>query len=348
MRVGIHPDRYKEVSPFVRKYEAILRYNNIESQFIHIDDPDFFKKVKEFDAFIFRWFHYDYEKELARTILPLVRDHLKIPCFPDQSTDWHFDDKIRQYYLMKLHGLPMTESWIFWDKEDAFTWARDASYPLIFKLRSGAGSQNVILVSDRNKAISLISRMFGKGIVSFGPDDPGSTMKNDFNLSKNLKTNFWKLKRSLQGKPAETFYQKQKNYVLFQKFLPGNEFDTRVTVIGDRAFAFRRYNRINDFRSSGSGLIDHNHNDIDLNFIKLAFKVSQKYNFQSMAYDFLYNEKHEPEFCEISYSYLDTAVHKCQGHWDSELNWHEGNYWPQFCQLQDLLHLPDLKQPDIS
>lgn len=29
----------------------------------------------------------------------------------------------------------------------------------------------------------------------------------------------------------------QSGYVLFQEFLPGNSYDTRVTVIGDRAFA---------------------------------------------------------------------------------------------------------------
>ena len=33
-------------------------------------------------------------------------------------------------------------------------------------------------------------------------------------------------------------WQRKKNYAMFQRFLPGNEYDTRVTVIGNRAFAF--------------------------------------------------------------------------------------------------------------
>jgi len=41
-------------------------------------------------------------------------------------------------------------------------------------------------------------------------------------------------------------------------------------------------------------------------------------------------------------------VHQCTGYWDKDLNWHEGHFWPQFCQLQDLLNMPELKQPVIS
>ena len=348
MKVGIHLDRYKEKSGFIKKYETILQYNNIETQFLHIDDPAFFEKVQEMDAFIFRWFHYDYDRQLAPSILPLIRDFLKIPCFPDSATDWHFDDKIRQYYLMKLNGFPMTESWIFWEKNDALEWTEKAIYPVVFKLKGGAGSQNVILVNNIIKARSLVHKMFGEGFKDIGLIEGGSTIMNDFNLLKYTKVLLWKMKKLYLGKPAETFYQKQKNYVLFQKFLPGNEYDTRVTIIGDRAFAFRRFNRPDDFRSSGSGLIDHNPQEIDLQFVKLAFDISKKLQFQSMAYDFLYNKEHKPEFCEISYSYLDTAVFNCRGFWNSQLKWHEGHYWPQFCLLQDLLNLPDLKQPQIS
>lgn len=82
MKVGIHPGRYKVISPFVRKYETILHYNNIDTQLLHVDDADFFGKVKELDALIFHYLHYDYDKQLASSILPLVGESLNIPCFP--------------------------------------------------------------------------------------------------------------------------------------------------------------------------------------------------------------------------------------------------------------------------
>ena len=44
-------------------------------------------------------------------------------------------------------------------------------------------------------------------------------------------------------------------YVYFQDFIPQNNFDIRVCVVGDKAFAIKRMVRENDFRASGSGFI---------------------------------------------------------------------------------------------
>jgi hypothetical protein len=135
---------------------------------------------------------------------------------------------------------------------------------------------------------------------------------------------------------------------LFQKFLPNNLFDTRVSIIGERAFAFRRFNRENDFRASGSGRINYDINKIDLHSVEIAFNISNKLNFQSMAYDFLFNERKELEICEVSYTYVDTAVYNCPGFWDKDLSWHEGHFWPKYCQLVDALGSPNLKQPLLN
>ena len=67
-----------------------------------------------------------------------------------------------------------------------------------------------------------------------------------------------------------------------------------------------------------------------------------------MAYDFLYGPDKGVRFCEMSYDYVDTAVYSCPGHWDSELNWKEGNLWPQYCHLVDALGLPELRQPEMD
>ena len=96
------------------------------------------------------------------------------------------------------------------------------------------------------------------------------------------------------------------------------------------------------------GGIDYDINKIDMRCIGLAFEVSHKMGFQSMAYDFLKNEEGEPEFCEISYTYVSSAVHNCPGFWDAELNWHEGRFWPEHLHLIDALGLSDLKVPEMN
>jgi hypothetical protein len=82
--------------------------------------------------------------------------------------------------------------------------------------------------------------------------------------------------------------------------------------------------------------------------VEIAFDISQKMRFQSMAYDFLHNEQDQPEFCEISYTYVSSAVRNCPGYWDTDLNWHEGHFWPEHLHLIDALGLPDLKVPEVS
>ena len=138
--------------------------------------------------------------------------------------------------------------------------------------------------------------------------------------------------------PDQTFWMPQKNYALFQEFISGNEFDTRMTVIGDRAFAFRRFNRPDDFRASGSGRIVYDAAAIDPRCIRAAFDAARKLGSQSMAFDFLFRgEPKEPVVCEISYGYADWAVERCSGHWDSALNWHDGHLWPEAAHVEDFV-----------
>ena len=343
MMVGIHEAEYGRYG-FERfqTYRQILEYNQIPYIDLHIDQPDFWERVKECDVFIYRWSQIDRHRQIAQTILPIIENELKIKCFPNQKTCWHFDDKIKQYFLLKQYDFPITESFVFYKKKDALEWLDRASFPIVFKLYGGAGSLNVSLAKTKREVRKLIKRMFGRGIK------PGAIPIGNVRFHS-LKTYFRKTLgplyyRYITGETDD--WNKHKGYVLFQKYLPGNNFDTRVTIIGSRAFAFRRMNRKNDFRSSGSGLIDYDRREISLEMVKMAFEICKKLEFQTMAFDFLYNEN-KIEFCEISYSYDDKAIQRCTGYWDSELSWHEGHFWPQYCHLVDLLGIT-LKQPEIN
>lgn len=345
--VGIHVEPFGELSEFLLKYENILTHNGVNSRRVDSNSSDFWDVVKGLQLFIYRWRHYDVERQRALAILPIVQEELGIPCFPDLKTCWHYDDKIREYLLMRAHGHPMGRCWVFWEEEPAISWARDAELPLVFKLTGGAGSTNVILVRDRKQLVRLIRTMFGKGCRSGKISAPGSLRKT---LLDNARRWMYLRKLAVQGQVADfprylPDWQIHKNYVLFQEFLPGNDYDTRVTVIGGRAFGFRRFNRPSDFRSSGSGLIDHTPAGIDSRFVKIALDVSRDMGFQSMAYDFLWDRNGAPSFCEISYTYQDRAVQQCEGYWDENLEWHAGHYWPQYWHLYDALGLPELVQP---
>jgi hypothetical protein len=349
MLIGIHVHRRGEIGPFSLKYVRILEYNRIPWIKMDINDLDFWEKLETCSHFIYHWGGSPDHHQIGHTIMPVIEKELMIPIFPNFKTTWHHDDKIRQYFLLKVQDYPIIKSWIFWEKPQALHWLKNrAIYPLVFKLKSSAGSQDVVLVKNYKLAKRISKKIFSKGIM-LGHVPGNIKLKiKDFTWRRFIDKTLKKIYRFIKGRDINLQWREEKNYVLFQKYLPGNAWDTRITVIGNRAFGFRRFNRENDYRSSGSGLINYDINSIDPVLINLAFEISLNFCFQSMAYDFLWDEYHKPALCEMSYTYQDNAIYKCPGYWDQNLIWHKGNFWPQYFQLMDLLQVPDLKQPTIE
>jgi glutathione synthase/RimK-type ligase-like ATP-grasp enzyme len=339
--VGIHPDHGKVISDFCRKYMAILDHNDINYRIFDFDQGDFLEKIKEINFLIYRWGHGHDEVQRAKAILPVIENEAGLKVFPNKETCWHFDDKIRQYYLLQFHGFPVIKSWVFWSREAAMEFANHASYPIVMKLKVGAGSSAVKMIRNQKEAKRHIALLFDRGVSS----------RFFFEFPKVLTVNkikFYLRKAGLLKPENYLYWQLNKGYAYFQEFLPDNPYDIRITTIGNRAFGFTRNNRPGDFRASGSGSISYDLSRINMECVKLALKISTQLGFQSMSYDFLYDQDKNIRIGEISYTYQDKAVYNCTGYWDENLNWHEGHYWPQYCQLVDLLGIPDLKQPEMK
>ncbi len=348
MLVGIHKDLHKGFTKMLERYEEILKFNGVESIRMDINEPDFWEKVKELDLFIFHWYGTGRQRQVAQTILPIIEGQLGIKCFPSSRANWLYDDKVREYYFLRQNSLPVIPTWIFWNEEDAFEWLKTAELPVVFKLSGGASSENVVLVKDRLYGQQLIKRMFGRGIISgHVPGFESMKWKNMFTIER-IKRIGGKVKRRLVGEEGNPFEERHKNYVFFQKFLSNNPFDTRVHVIGRRAFPLIRFVREKDFRASGSGKYYLRPDKVDSRCVNIGFDISKRFGFYSMTYDFLYDSSGQPLISEMSYTRPDWGVWICQGYWDDQMNWHEGHFWFQYVVLMDMLNLPDLKQPDMK
>jgi glutathione synthase/RimK-type ligase-like ATP-grasp enzyme len=134
-------------------YKQILDYNGIEYIELDINSDSFWSEIKNLDLFLARIGQYDNDLALSAQIIPIINLFLNIPCFPNYNTIWHYDDKVKQYYLLKSMGFPVIDSYIFWDKIEALDWAKNTDYPVVFKLKGGAGSANVKLVKSYNRQI---------------------------------------------------------------------------------------------------------------------------------------------------------------------------------------------------
>ena len=342
--VGIQdtfPDKWDPISDV---YRRILEFNGIDYVDLNLHDLDFWKQIPLVDCFIYRMANTDYHHQIARTVLPVIEYQYRIPCFPNYHTWWHYDDKIRQYYLLKSHNYPVANTYIFWDKDVAYKWIENAEFPVVFKLKSGSGSLQVKLVKNKSQARRIVSKMFGSGAVTNKLSISYLLKTYNYDLRKAfrhlLKPLYYRIKRP----PFRRWYNRQVNYAYFQEFLP-NTYDIRVQITGKRAYAFIRHNRPKDFRASGSNDWDIDHNKIDMRMVETAFRISNEMGFQSMAYDFVYNKNNQPVILEISYCFGDYPEFST-GYWDENLNWHEGHFLPQYFELVDLLGRDDLKLPE--
>lgn len=342
MLIGIHVNTKASIQPFTRGYIQVLEHNGIDYVLMDVEDVSFASQLRTLDAFIFQVGHTSDMLQMANSFMPVLQVWTQCKIFPDFKTLWTFDDKVKQHYLSKFLDLDYAQSWVFWSRKKAIEWLLTAEYPIVMKLRGGAGSTNVVKIRKSKEAKRLVNKLFSKGIAD--SSFPVSWRVRYLPLRRYIRGQMIKLKRCLIGEDATRYWQINKNYAYFQRFLPGNEYDTRVTVIGGRAFAFRRFNRKNDFRASGSGIISYDMAGIDMNMVRIAQNASRRMGFQCMTYDFLYDGDN-PVICEISYSFQDLAVYNCPGYWDDGLDWHEGHYMPQFFIVKDLLQI-DLKHPE--
>jgi len=341
--VAIHVDP-NAPTPYPDRWAQYLKQAGVEVRRVNLRLPDGLNQIRDCSGVMWHWEFMPHERQVAYRILHAIETYLKIPVFPDHRTAWFYDDKIAQTYIFQALGIPMPRTWIFWDYEPARQWARITTYPKVFKLATGASSSAVRLVASADEALALIDLMFGPGVY---PDE-FLKVSSSYRFPRNLQQwrEFlrrwkavlrWAIKDRLPDLPPRYWWSVEKNYIYFQDFIPDNVFDTRVTVIGHRAFAFRRFNRPGDFRASGSGRIDWDISQINLECVRLAHEISAKLGCQSMAYDFLIDQSGSPVVTEISYTYLDWPVERCEGYWDRDLRWVEGHVWPEAAQVEDFL-----------
>jgi glutathione synthase/RimK-type ligase-like ATP-grasp enzyme len=259
--------------------------------------------------------------------------------FPNTNTGWHYDDKLGQKYLLEAINAPIVPSYIFYTRDEALNWIKTTTFPKVFKLRGGAGSVNVKLVRNKKQAFQLVKRSFSKGFKRFDRMAYVKDQLRNYQKDKsieNLKRIFVALGRFIFPNIHEKMSSREKGYIYFQDFLPGNDFDTRLVVIGNRCFGIRRYNRKNDFRASGSGIIDPDPTLIRQECIKIAFEVANKLNAQCLAFDFLFDDD-KPRILEISYTFTTYNNYFCPGYWDKTLKWHEEPVNPQYYIIEDFI-----------
>lgn len=334
MKIGIHHSK----GSFSERWIEYCQEKNIEFKLVDCFKSDILLQLNDCDVLLWH-FHQNNASAMlfARQLLYSLEMAGK-KVFPDFHTIWHFNDKLGQKYLLEAISAPIPKSWVFYDKKEALSWAKKSVYPVVFKLRCGAGSQNVQLVHNKRHALKLIEKAFRNGFPKYDPVNSLKERWRRFMLGKtNVHDVFKGLVRFIVPPPYSKGYGKERGYVYFQEFIPGNDSDIRVVVIGDKAFAIKRLVRKNDFRASGSGNILYDRELFDENTLKISFQLAQKLRSQCVAFDFVYKNG-KPLVVEISYGFSPEGYDLCPGYWDKNLNWHEGKFNPYGWMVENVIH----------
>lgn len=324
MKIAIHQSK----SGFDTRWISYCQEKGIQYKIVNCNDNNIIQQIDDCDALM--WHHSQSDPKhliMAKPLLYSLEQAGKV-VFPNFNTNWHFDDKLGQKYLLEALGLPMAKTTVFYDKKLALKWAQQTTYPVVFKLRSGAGSFNVHLIKSFSQARSIISKSFGNGFSNF---DSFAYFKETLRKYWNKKTSTLAVMKSMAHliiKPAfAKTVGREVGYVYFQEFIPGNDSDIRVIVIGNKAFAIKRLVRKNDFRASGSGYILYEQIHFSNEVIQLAFDINHKLKSQCTAMDFVF-DKGKPLLVEISYGFVPEGYDPCPGYWDNDLTYHDGLFDP--------------------
>jgi glutathione synthase/RimK-type ligase-like ATP-grasp enzyme len=242
-----------EVYMYWPKFERFLKNNQISYEFIDIYCSDFMEEAKDFDLVLWRTLNTPSSQWEAETKIRLLEEELGIICFPSSKDVWWYENKERQYYLLKQKGLPMVETFISHNRAEALAYVENCEYPFVSKISIGSGSLGVRKIRDKRAARHLCRQVFGRG-----------------------KSTYWS-------------YLKQKDYVYFQRMVENDGVDLRVINMGDNYFGYYRHANDGDFRASGTGKVEKH--QLPVAALELARQTKLALNAREMiAVDFLYDE----------------------------------------------------------
>lgn len=299
-----------------------------------------FEELASHDIVMWHYSHYSSDEMLfALSILSALKER-GCRVFPDISDSFHFDDKVAQAYLLQalqidtpvnyaLHSMKSVKEWI----------EKVGTFPVVAKLRTGSGSNNVILISDKNELKNYAVKMFGKGLDS----KPSIFFKLESNLksTKSLKEMFRRLKRVpefiFSRKNASSLTQ-EKGYVYLQEFIDGVNYDLKIAVVKDKLSFVARGTRPGEFRASGGGSLFYDKSLLDRSMIKAAFKAYDALNSDCTGLDMIKDPKTDkPVILEVSYGFSHEAQLGAEGYFDRDCIWHEKPFNPPKALLENII-----------
>lgn len=249
-------------------YVNFIKYcdtNSIDYRIVDIHNSTFIKELEGIDILIWRTPSSYASQWEATDKIEFISDYLGKMTLPTKESLWFYEDKVREQWLFDHFNLPSIKTFISYSEEESLEYIKTAKFPLILKDRTCSSSEGVLLIKNSHQAKRICKKIFLNGRKVFEP------------------------------------YVRQKNYVLFQEFVPNEGFDLRVIVVGQSYFGYYRYPKGKDYRASGSGIVRKE--SIPIEVLQLARQAKECFpKSYLLAVDFLQDSR------DKKYYIIETSI----------------------------------------
>ena len=213
----------------------------------------------------------------------LLLSLLNIKVYPSPLEIYIYENKRFLYSWLEANKLPHPNTKVFHNKEFAYNYLRNCSFPVVAKTNIGASGSGVKILKSEKEALKYITLAFsGKGAPKrWGPNlEKGNLLGRG--LRYLMKPNEIKRKVSVYlSKKSE----KQTNLVLFQQYVP-HSFEWRVVAIGDSYFAHKKLKT----GDKASGSLIKQYDQPSAKLLDFAKDIMEQFGFLSQALDIFENE----------------------------------------------------------
>jgi glutathione synthase/RimK-type ligase-like ATP-grasp enzyme len=296
----------RDAKGWFERFEQYGRDLGLMCEVFDIGRSDWLSRVPKYACVVWRPSFEHPWLEQAREKIYFMETQLKIRVFPNWNTFWMYDNKKAEAYLLRELEVPRPETFVSYCRDECDEYLGICKFPIVSKTSGGAGSSGVRLLRTPADARREVQRVFG-----------GRFRKRAF---------------ARLGYSTPLRLTRPEEYVVWQEFIPGNQGDCRITIIGGRyGYVLYRRNRPGDFRASGSGLLSYD-GPVGEHEVSFLADVCRKSGFDTMAFDVLFRGS-DFVVTEMSYTHPIAFLDKVPGSYEVDAtgncHYHLGMVPPQ-------------------
>lgn len=263
MRLGILKS-YKEIDYLIDSYANACKELGVDYVILDLLSDTWMDDIKNshVDGILVREkANIDEYKQMYNERLWVIKEYLHIPIYPSWHELFLYEDKRMYAYFFHTHEIPMPSTHIFYRREDALHYLKQASYPIICKVNGGSSGSGVSKISSYREGKSRINQIFGR-----------FDSRLAFGYIQWVKWKFLRIPKL--GMP-------QRHYVIFQEFIDVNT-EWRIIKIGS---TYAGYKRPTENGRASCELMEYEFPPKEL--LHMIRDIAKKENFDSLSLDVL-------------------------------------------------------------